>query len=221
MGRIIGEVDGEGAGREPQRHRGGQQRHEAMQRQRHDRRHGEQQHHVHRQDVEIAELVTKRCKPDIAPRRIGEQRRDIDIERLDRVGQVTRPREQDRRRRQHRHAGDARGDVAEIEQPGAPPALQGRLQAVALGKCRKIGLRRREAGQRHEDLRGIRKAEIDRGEMRQHIARDVIDEDRDERHAAQEVDPVLAAGIGQGDHGHTLYASVRPRTTAARLEVAR
>src|SRR5262245_12956107 len=98
--------------------------------------------------------------------------------------------------------------MAEIKKPGASPALQRRREPLTLGECRKIRLRRREAGERDEDLGGVGEAIIDRREMRQCIAGDVIDEDDEERSAAQKVDPVLAAGMGRGCHGDTLNATI-------------
>ena len=82
-------------------------------------------------------------------------------------------------------AANVRPDAADDDQRQMPEidvadaledARDAGLEALALEHA-SVGQHGREAGEQHEHLGGVRKAEVLQGELGDHVFRDVVDED--------------------------------------------
>jgi hypothetical protein len=109
--------------------------------------------------------------------------------------EVTGP-EIDHRQRDHEQA-----ELEHVEaDPAAKDAAQSHHRAAAF-EGPPVGEHRRHAGQQHESLGGVAEAEVVHGDEAEHVRRNVIDENHQQREAAQHIDAVIAFSDSCG-RGH-------------------
>lgn len=152
-------------------------------------------HDVERQNVEIAELVGERDKPDMGRGGVLEHGAGVVPVKEERLVEIKRRPGEDRERQQcdqhlrrvdfHHPAEQAEHDVA-----------QRLVRALADDEAH------RPARQKDEELGAVGDRYVARGKVRVDDSRNVIDEDRDEGEASPEVDLVGRPhvwGSGYGD----------------------
>ena len=151
--------------------------------QREERRH-QHQHHVERQDVEIAELMGEQGEPNMRRHRIVEHGGGVVPLEQQRIVEL------DRGQRQHgdRQHGDQhlRGIKLERAAKQAQHDVARRHGAAAAVRHQP----QRPAGQEHEQIGGVRDGEVDQRVFGVDQTGNVVDEDRDQREAAPEVDRI-------------------------------
>jgi hypothetical protein len=163
------------------------------------RRH-QHQDHVEWQDVEVAELMGQEHDAHLRARRVLEERGSVVPIQEERVFREVSGRGEQRERK----AADQDVRGIDLDRPAAQPERQGR-RAVAAPAARDQQSER-PAREEHEQLRRIGNRKIAVREALVIDARDVVDEDRNERKAAPEVDDIgftghagLDLGEGTGD----------------------
>ncbi len=90
--------------------------------------------------------------------------------------------------------------VGDIKLPGPPQHLCGRVERALARQPPAIDQGGCEAGNEDEHLGRVVETERLQGEIAQHILRNVIDKDQDQRHAAEKIETEIAlrGRLGQG-----------------------
>jgi len=99
------------------------------------------------------------------------------------------------RRRRVGHLGNEdheQEDVRNIELPSAAQHLSGGVQRPFFRQAPAVDQGSGEAGNKNEDFRRIEKPERLQGEIAEYVFRYMIDEDKDQRHAAEEIEAEIA-----------------------------
>lgn len=169
-------------------------------RQRHRQGYGGEDHHIKWQDVEIGRHVAQREQLDDMPCGIGEEPADPQ------KGGIAGLQGRDDKQRHEEQC-----DMAAIKLGGAPSDAGRAGREAHPAERTAEGDRRREAGDEHEHMRGIRQAEPRPDDFARPPAGHMGEEDRDQGQAAKEVKARIARLLGAA-----LMRSGRPPANAAR-----
>ena len=180
-------------GAEPERHGSGQchQQMDTHEQQQHGK--PDQQHDIERQDVEHGRLMHQQQRLAQCPRRLLEERLQVENALIDRIVEHQRSGDEDC------HTGDQEQHVRQVEladtarhlDQSGPPALP--VEDTGVGEKRGI------SGQSDEHLGRVGKAEVLHRHVLQGVLFDMVYEDEQQRQATEEVDPGIALRRRDGD----------------------